>query len=176
MFLWISNFQSGRVLAQRTLGVLSLKPELATPLGTTFLLFLVWVVLKPIEAQPLCLLVLTVWYFLESKLFQFSVCVFLFFLKDFRYAFFLDYRSVYTLVALSEPAYTQVSLVSVAYTRILQIIAGAYITLFSRFIIFLIAECFSGGLGQSQAVISPVTVPCLTGGILFWTLSSYKEC
>ena len=54
---------------------------MATPLGTTFLLFLVWVVLKPIEAQPLCLLVLTVWYFLESKLFQFSVCVFFIFLE-----------------------------------------------------------------------------------------------
>ena len=92
---------------------------------------------------------------------------FLFFLKDFRYALFLDYRSVYTLVALSEPTYTQVSLVSVAYTRILQIIAGAYITLFSRFIIFLFAGCFSGGLGQCQAVVFPVTVPCWTGGILF---------
>ena len=96
--------------------------------------------------------------------------------KDFKYALFLDYRSVYMPVALSEPAYTQVSLVSVAYTRILQIFAGAYITLFSRFIIFLFAESFSGSLGQCQAVISPVTVPCLTGGILFWTLSSYKEC
>ena len=81
-----------------------------------------------------------------------SVC-FLFFLKPFIYVVFLSYRGVCTHVDLSEPAYTQVSLVTVAYTRILYISTIAYILQFSRFVNLFVSEGLSGGLSKSETII-----------------------
>ena len=130
VFLCIENFQSASVSAQDPRGTFPLT-KLATTLGTTPLLFLVWVCSSQSGLSCLfacCCCVVCSCRNLNCKFGQFLRNVFYFFLKSFIYIVFLSYRSIYTHVSLSEPAYTQVSLVIVACTRILHIIAGAYIT------------------------------------------------
>ena len=56
-------------------------------------------------------------------------------------------------VSLSKPAYTQVSLGTIAYTRNMYISTAAYILQFSIFLNLFVSEGLSGSLIQSETVI-----------------------